>query len=327
MQVEARKAGPPPDGGHVAPPARQSTRTFITRPPWASLSNAAGACASASVRRDQCIHRDRALRQELDGGREVGAVVDARAEDLQLLPEDPLHVDLPRLRVDADRHEPAAGAERGHREIEARLGAGHLERRRPRRRRPTTCRARPAGPLRRSRVRRGPAPPRPSAGTGRARPGAPSRPVRGQRPRSARRWGRRRRPGRALPATARLARRRGGPPRPARRVPRRAAAGRVAAAPGAPAARSRAAASPRSSRCRRSPGGRRCGHARPGRWGTRPHQRSGITVTGSPADQPVTPSPTTATRPDISCPITPWSATRSSMWPARMCRSVPQIPT
>ena len=41
--------------------------------------------------------------------------------------------------------------------------------------------------------------------------------------------------------------------------------------------------------------------------GQRPHQRSGITVTGSPADQPVTPSPTAATRPDISCPITPWS--------------------
>jgi hypothetical protein len=31
-----------------------------------------------------------------------------------------------------------------------------------------------------------------------------------------------------------------------------------------------------------------------------PHQRSGITVTGSPAAQPVTAGPTSATRPDIS---------------------------
>ena len=159
VQVEARQAGLPPECGHAAPPARQSTRTFITRPPWARLSNAAGASRQRGGGRDQSIDRDRSLRQELDRGREVGAVVDARAEDRQLLPEDPLHVDLSRLRVDADRHEPAAGAECVHREIEAGLGAGHLERRRRRRRPPTTRRAWRRGPPRAGRGRRGPAPP------------------------------------------------------------------------------------------------------------------------------------------------------------------------
>ena len=165
-----------PAAGHGVRPARQSMRTFITRPPWARLSNAAGASASAVGPRDQRVHRDRPLHQEVDGGREVGALVDACAEDLQLLPEDPLHVDLPRFRVDADRHEPAAGAEGVHREVEAGLGAGHLE---------GHCRAgalrpglEPGGQVRRAGVddletqllRR------PSAGRGRARPGAPRAP-------------------------------------------------------------------------------------------------------------------------------------------------------
>ena len=46
-----------------------------------------------------------------------------------------------------------------------------------------------------------------------------------------------------------------------------------------------------------------CG-ARPGRPGRSPHQRSGITVTGSPTDQPVTAGRPRRSGPDISWPIT-----------------------
>ena len=96
------------------------------------------------------------------------------------------------------------------------------------------------------------------------------------------------------------------PRRPARRAPRRAGTARPATAPGGPAARSRAAASTPGSRYRRSPGDRRCGHGRPGTSAHWPHQRSGITVTGSPAAQSAdTRCPGHATRPDISCPMTP----------------------
>jgi len=57
-----------------------------------------------------------------------------------------------------------------------------------------------------------------------------------------------------------------------------------------------------------------------------PSQARGMTVTGSPTVQPSTPSPRAAMVPLISWPITAGVATRASMWPLRMCRSVPQIP-
>ena len=57
-----------------------------------------------------------------------------------------------------------------------------------------------------------------------------------------------------------------------------------------------------------------------------PHQASGITVTGSPADQPLTPLPIARTVPDISCPSTAGRVTRPSIAPCRMCRSEPQMP-
>ncbi len=54
---------------------------------------------------------------------------------------------------------------------------------------------------------------------------------------------------------------------------------------------------------------------------------SGITVTPSPGDHPVTPSPTAATVPLISWPNTRGVVTRVSMSPCAKCRSVPQSPT
>ena len=60
--------------------------------------------------------------------------------------------------------------------------------------------------------------------------------------------------------------------------------------------------------------------------GHSPHQSRGITVTRSPGDQPVTPSPTAETVPDISCPSTAGTVTRASIAPWKMWRSVPQMP-
>ena len=60
--------------------------------------------------------------------------------------------------------------------------------------------------------------------------------------------------------------------------------------------------------------------------GQSPHGASGITVTRSPIDRPLTPFPIAAIVPDISCPSTAGSVTRASIAPWRMCRSVPQIP-
>ena len=53
---------------------------------------------------------------------------------------------------------------------------------------------------------------------------------------------------------------------------------------------------------------------------------SGRTTTGSPGRNPVTPRPTSATVPDISCPITIGVWMRASIAPWAMCRSVPQMP-
>ena len=60
--------------------------------------------------------------------------------------------------------------------------------------------------------------------------------------------------------------------------------------------------------------------------GHSPHDLTGSTVTGSPTDQPSTPAPSAATRPDISWPMTAGRVTRPSMSPWKMCRSVPQMP-
>ena len=57
-----------------------------------------------------------------------------------------------------------------------------------------------------------------------------------------------------------------------------------------------------------------------------PSQSSGMTVTLSPTVQPLTPGPTWATVPDISCPMGHGSFTRPSMPPCEMVRSVPQMP-
>ena len=82
----------------------------------------------------------------------------------------------------------------------------------------------------------------------------------------------------------------------------------------APASRSPGSRGPQTCRC-------------PARQaGQVPSARNGITVTASPTDHPVTPSPTAVTRPAVSCPITAGVVTRASMWPAAICRSVPQMP-
>ena len=57
-----------------------------------------------------------------------------------------------------------------------------------------------------------------------------------------------------------------------------------------------------------------------------PSQSKGMTVTWSPAVHSVTPSPTAATTPLISWPMTAGVVTRASMLPWKMCRSVPQKP-
>lgn len=57
-----------------------------------------------------------------------------------------------------------------------------------------------------------------------------------------------------------------------------------------------------------------------------PHHFSGITVTGSPAAQPWTPSPMLAIVPLISWPMIAGTVTRASMFPCRTCRSVPHSP-
>ena len=153
------------------------------------------------------------------------------------------------------------------------------------------------------------------------------RPVcRGHQRRSAGRPGRRRPPRPARPAAARPGARRARPPRSARPARPGPAAGRRAAATSVAPARSSAAASRRASRCRGSRGGGRCAGCPRRQAGQAPHQPSGITVTGSPDRQPVTPAPSAAIRPDISCPMTAGSPTRASMSPWKMCRSVPQMP-
>src|SRR6185436_13848386 len=55
---------------------------------------------------DEPVGRQRADGQQADGFLEVGALVDAYAQDLQLPPEDPVQVDLPRGRVDGDDDQP-----------------------------------------------------------------------------------------------------------------------------------------------------------------------------------------------------------------------------
>ena len=65
---------------------------------------------------------------------------------------------------------------------------------------------------------------------------------------------------------------------------------------------------------------------RPRSAGVSPRGSSGRTTTSSPGWKPSTPSPISATVPDISCPITCGGRTRASIAPCAMCRSVPQTP-
>src|SRR6185436_17346152 len=69
---------------------------------------------------DEPVGRHRAGGEQADGLLEVGALVDAHAQNLQLPPEDPVQVDLPRRRVDRNDDKPAP-----HREdVDGRPDAG-----------------------------------------------------------------------------------------------------------------------------------------------------------------------------------------------------------
>ena len=78
-------------------PACTSTRIFIARPASRS-SKAARVSASGTIAVMSSVGGDGAVGDELDRALEVGALVDARAEDAQLPPEHALQVDLARRR-------------------------------------------------------------------------------------------------------------------------------------------------------------------------------------------------------------------------------------
>ena len=87
---------------------------------------------------------------------------------------------------------------------------------------------------------------------------------------------------------------------------------------------SRAANAPSS----REPIERRCAHrfGRPPRQNSHsPHVEKYVSLTTrSPTDHPVTPSPSSRTTPDTSCPIVTGGSDGNSS--SQMCRSVPQMP-
>ena len=285
----------------------QSTSTF-TSPPRSSASNASFTRPMGTTRVIRTSAGTLPAGDQVDGALHVLALVDARSDDGQLAPEQAEQVDLARHGVDRDHHQAATGRQHVGR---------HAERRRPTRK---PRRRRPLRPRRSTRPRPRPRPrpmdPPPSGRAAGPPPGA-GRPARAR----GRRRHRSPRPAPRAVRSVRRPRRRPSPPGRCRPAGRRARPRRSVRR-----ARPARSGSPGGSRASRRAGTVQELCSEPGEsmptklrlwqmwwWparqaGQSPHHSSGTTVTGSPADQPDTPCPTSAMRPAISCPMTAGSA-------------------